>query len=88
MIRLLPIMLLSCCSQAVVEPPAAAHIEISADLLSCPHAVPAVPVPPAPRTFEAAIEWARKTETARSETASALEVCRARLERVLALVAP
>ena len=68
---------------AAPPPPVAVAPPIPAEWRSCPPTPPAVPLPPRPRTFDAAIAWGRATDERRAETAHALEVCRWRLERVV-----
>lgn len=50
----------------------------SPHVAACPHAPPAAPIPTEPRTFEAVVEWAQLTESARAATVRALEICRNR----------
>lgn len=63
------------------EAPIAHHAAIvEAPAAICPAAPSAVPVPPAPRTFETVIAFGRETDARRQQTVSALETCRRSLE--------
>jgi hypothetical protein len=78
---------LAACSTPVPPPPTPApEIEVPRDLRSCPLMPSAVPVPKPPRSFAVAIEWGRRTEEQRQHTADALEVCRAKLQKLLGLI--
>lgn len=61
-------------------------VGIPPSLRSCPVAPSAVLPPPKPRTFDSVVDWAGVVDKRRSETARALEVCRARLGKILEMV--
>lgn len=77
----LALVLASCAPPATI--PAAAVAPD--DLRFCPITPAPVPIPKPPRSFNAVVDWANATEAQRSRTVQALEVCRHKLEQLLAL---
>lgn len=79
-------LLLAACTHPQPVPVASVMAVIPDDLRSCPLTPPPVPVPKPPRTFDSVVKWANTTEEQRTKTVQALEVCRAKLVQLLALI--
>ena len=83
---ILGMLLLAACTHPQPVPVAAVMAVIPDDLRSCPLTPSPVPVPKPPRTFATVVAWANATEEQRTKTVQALEVCRAKLVQLLALI--
>lgn len=80
-------LLLAACTHPQPVPVAAVMaVIVPDDLRSCPLTPSPVPVPKPPRTFATVVAWANATEEQRTKTVQALEVCRAKLVQLLALI--
>ena len=79
-------LLLAACMHPQPVPVAAVVAVIPDDLRACPLTPSPVPVPKPPRTFDSVVKWANATEEQRTKTVQALEVCRAKLVQLLALI--
>jgi hypothetical protein len=69
------------CTAAPVPPPPLPTVP--PDLQSCPPAPRAVPVPKPPRTWDVVIAYGNASDRRRADTLQALEVCRAKLIKLL-----
>lgn len=81
------VLALSACAHPAPAPVAArVPIVVPDELRTCPLTPAPVPVPKPPRAFDTVVTWANATELQRTRTVQALEVCRQRLEQLLALI--
>jgi len=76
----------ACSPQVTTSERTAAMLAIPGYLRACLPTPSAIPPPKKPRTFEADIAWGNATDARRAATAAALDDCRSKLNRLVALL--